>query len=296
MKLVLQNLGRQYRNGVWGLRALSLSFAPGVVGVVGPVGAGKTTLMRLLSTVISPTEGQALADERDIRRRAAAFRRRLGYLPQRFDVYAGLSARAFLNYVAAIKGVEAGQLPVAQAIDQVGLSEVADQKMGGYSLSLRRRVGLAQALLGQPRLLLIDEPGAALPAEERQRFFRCLEQVLAAGVLEQALVLIATENVADVASLAGRLVLLQAGQVVWDASPDELLRSVQGKVWAMPVDQTQLVEIKRQYLISDLTRQGERVQLRIVADASPGEKAAPVDPTPVDAYLYQMRRRNAAGL
>ena len=301
MELAIDGLGRQYKNGVWGLREFSLTTQAGVLAVVGATGAGKTTLMRLLATVMPPTMGTITWNGEQVSRRPNVLRRVLGYLPQHFDVYAGLSGREFLSYVAALKGVKWKATPscVEQVLAKVGLSKVADGKMGGYSNGMRRRVGLAQALLNDPQLLLVDEPGATLEPEERAEFCDLL------GTLcDRRVVIVATDRIGDVASTAMTLVLMHGGRSVWidgglnaeravQVTPAQLVCSVKDQVWSVTVDQNALVEIRRRHLISGQERLGGQARLRIVSDEKPHPGAAPVETTLEDAYVYAMHSRRA---
>jgi ABC-2 type transport system ATP-binding protein len=286
MNLVVDNLGKQYKSGAWGLREFSLTIDPGILAVVGPLGAGKTTLMRMLATVLSPTEGTMAWQGQDVSARPGVLRRVLGYLPQDFGLYGDLSGRAFLLYIAALKGLgrKASRVRVAQVVEKVGLSVVIGQKMETYSNDMRRRVGLAQALLNEPQLLLVDEPGATLDPQERARFVDLL------GTLaDHRLVILATDSIGDVASIASTLVLLQGGRLVLHTVPGEWVRSMSERVWSVTVDQDTWVEMRRQYLISHLERQGGQVRLRIVSAAKPHRDAVPVEPTLEDAYASSVR-------
>jgi ABC-2 type transport system ATP-binding protein len=301
VELAIDGLGRQYKNGVWGLREFSLATQAGLLAVVGATGAGKTTLMRLLATVMPPTLGSITWDGQPVGRQPNVLRRVLGYLPQHFDVYAGLSGREFLAYVAALKGVKWGATTsrVEQALAKVGLSKVADDKMGSYSKGMRRRVGLAQALLNDPQLLLIDEPGAMLEPRERAEFCDLL------GTLcDRCVVIVATDRIGDVASSATTLVLMQGGRSVGidgclkaeravQVTPAQLVRSVKEPVWSVAVDQNALVEIKRRHLISGQERLGGQTRLRIVSDVKPHPEAVPVETTLEDAYVYALRGRRS---
>jgi ABC-2 type transport system ATP-binding protein len=295
MELLMDGLGKRYKSGAWGLRGLTLTLEPGtILGLIGPAGAGKTTLLRMLATVMPPTEGAITWDGVDVVKHPDALRPVLGYLPQYFGVYAALSGRVFLQYVAALKGVSgrAGRLRVAELIDRLGLSEIADQAMGRYPNGMRWRVGLAQALLNDPQLLLVDEPGLPLSLEERSRFCDLLGTL--AGY---RLVIVATDDVEDVAATAAAIALLKGGRLyVPDigpgsgptTTPERLVGSVRSLVWSLTVSRDALVEVRRQHLISGSERQGNQTQLRIVSAVRPHPDAVLVEPTLQDAYTYHI--------
>jgi len=288
MNLVIDTLGRQYSNGTWGLRAFSMDFEPGLWVVLGPVGVGKTTLLSMLSTVLRPTEGTIRWQERDIWANPTAFRRLLGYVPQHFATYGQLSGRQFLLYLAALKGLggKKSSLRTDALLEQVGLADVADLPVGSWSNDGRRRLALDQALLNDPQVLIVDEPGESLTDAECADFCQLL------GVVGQdRLTIVATERgVHDVASFAERLVLLQEGQLLLCQTPQEMVQSVSGRVWSLVVTPNTLVEIRRQYLISKQEREAGEITLRVLADAKPHPDAAVIEPTLEDAYAYFMNQ------
>jgi ABC-type multidrug transport system ATPase subunit len=300
VELAIENLSKQYTNGVWGLRAFSLDAQAGMLAVVGPAGAGKTTLMRLLATVMPPTLGSIAWNGVPVGRQPKRLRHVLGYLPQHFDGYARLSGRAFLAYVAALRGVKWGatHARVEYVLDRVGLARVADQQIGGYSPGMRRRVGLAQALLNDPQLLLIDAPGAALEKGERAEFCDLL-----GGLGDRCLVIVATDAIGDIASTASKLVLLQGGRPVRIAdthtehgvqlTPAELVRSMSDQVWSVTVDQNAFVEIRRHHLISSQKRVGGQVALRIVSREKPHPEAVAVGAELQDAYMHAISQHRS---
>jgi ABC-type lipoprotein export system ATPase subunit len=241
-----------------------------------------------------PTEGAFAWAGAAIGPRPHAYRRALGYLPQRFDFYSQLSAVTFLRYVAALKGLDAptGRDRVAALVERLGLAQIADQRMGGYPHAMRWRVGLAQAVLNDPALLLLDEPAAELAAEERQAFYDLLREFV-----DRRLVIVATDRANDVASFATHVALLRAGRLLDLAgagaagqcvTPDWLVTSARDVVWSVAVDQNAFVEIRRTALLSQVAREGGRVHLRIVAPARPHPDAVRVAPTLDDACAYHI--------
>lgn len=303
MELNVDGLGKRYRNGEWGLRGLTLTLEPGIVlGLVGPAGAGKTTFLRLLATVMPPTEGTIAWEGEDIVKRPKALRQTLGYLPQYFGVYAALSGQAFLRYVAALKGMpdRAARSRVAELVERLGLSEVAGQTMKHYPNDKRWHVGLGQALLNDPQLLLVDEPGTTLGPEERSHFYD-----LVGSFAARRAVVVATDIVEDVAPIATTIAMLKGGQLVVPdigsgaqpcVTPDLLLRSVRDRVWSLTVSRDVLAEIKRRHLISRTERQGNQTRLWVISAVRPHPDAVPDDPTLRDAYVYHTNESVSASL
>jgi ABC-2 type transport system ATP-binding protein len=295
MELSIGRLGKRYRNGAWGLRELTLALEPGtVLGLVGPAGAGKTTFLRLLATVMPPTEGTIVWGGEDVLKHPDVLRQTLGYLPQYFGVYAALSGQAFLRYIAVLKGVpdRVARSRVSELVERLGLSEMAGQTMSHYSNDKRWHVGLGQALLNDPQLLLVDEPGMTLGPEERSQFYDLLGELVAGRT-----VVVATDVVEDVASVATTIAMIRGGQLLVPdvgpgaqpcVTPDLLLRSVHGRVWSLTVSRDVLVEIRRQHLISGSEREGDQTRLRILSAVRPHPDAVPGDPTLRDAYTFHM--------
>jgi ABC-2 type transport system ATP-binding protein len=269
--------------GVKALADFSLQLAPGVLGLLGPNGAGKSTLMRILATVTRPSAGRVLWQGEDIVRHPGALRRVLGYLPQDFGIYPNLSAREFLGYLAAVKGLDPRRTGarVEELLDLVHLSDTGRRPLGSFSGGMRQRVGIAQALLNDPRLLIVDEPTVGLDPEERVRFRNLLSDL--AG---ERIVILSTHIVTDVESTAATIAIIDHGQLLAHGSPEELLRTVAGRVWEWTVPGAQLVEARRRLVVSSTARRGDGIVLRVVGDEAPAAAAVPVAPSLEDAYLY----------
>src|SRR6202166_4600310 len=240
MRLVVENLSKEYRGGVQRVRALSnvqFSLGPGVLGLLGPNGAGKSTLMRILATITKPTAGRVLWNDTEIARQPDALREVLGYLPQDFGIYPHLNAIEFLEYLAAVKGVSAGaaRTRIRQLLELVHLTGAATRPLGGYSGGMRQRIGIAQALLSDPQLLIVDEPTAGLDPEERVRFRNLLSELSG-----ERIVILSTHIVSDIEATATDIALISSGTLVAHATPEELLRQVEGKVWEAVVPSTEL--------------------------------------------------------
>jgi len=281
MELTIENLGRRYGNQ-WALRQLSLRCGPGMLGLVGPNGAGKTTLMRMLVTLLEPTEGTIRWDGQDTRAHGEALREALGYLPQEFGIYREFTGRQFLRYLAAMKGLpkDLAKRRVDEVLELVNLERVADRKLTTYSGGAKQRLGIAQALLNDPELLIVDEPTAGLDPAERVRF-----RTLLASLTTNRIVMLSTHIIGDVEAVASRLVILQEGRMLADTTPEAILASTAGKVWSVTTDQATAMQLQATYQVSAMIHQPNGVLLRLISPGRPHEAATVVEPSLEDAYL-----------
>jgi ABC-2 type transport system ATP-binding protein len=293
MKLLIEGVSKQYSRKLWGLRDLRMEIGPGVVGLLGPNGAGKSTLMRILATVTRATEGRVLWNDVDIARTPDPLRSVLGYLPQDFGVYPHLTAREFLEYLAAAKGLDAAaaRRRIDELLGVVNLGEVRDRALGGFSGGMKQRVGIAQALLNDPQLLIVDEPTAGLDPEERVRFRNLLSELSG-----ERIVILSTHIVSDVEAIATDIAILGGGWLLAHAAPEELLRAVEGRVWECVIPSAELAAARQQFQISGSVRREDGVHVRVVAAQRPGPEAVLVAPSLEDAYLncIAMQRASAA--
>ena len=282
MKLTIKNVSKRYSNKVLGLHNFSLDLRPGILGLLGPNGAGKSTLMNILATITRPTEGQVLWNGVDIAKQPDELRRVLGYLPQSFGVYPNLSAQEFLEYLAAVKGLDSrsARRRIDELLQLVNLTEVRKRPLGGYSGGMKQRVGIAQALLNDPQLLIVDEPTVGLDPEERVRF-----RDLIADLSGERIVILSTHIVSDVEATATRIVITNQGRLVTDTSPERFLRLMDGMVWEWLVSSDELPHAKKKYLTSGTLRRPDGVQLRVISVDAPSRDARQVSPTFEDAYL-----------
>jgi ABC-2 type transport system ATP-binding protein len=282
LSLGIEGLGKQYRRDLWGLRDLSLQLGPGVLGLLGPNGAGKSTLMRILATITKPTTGRVTWNGADIARAPDELRATLGYLPQDFGVYPNLNAVEFLDYMAAIKGLDgrSARRRIDELLQLVNLTEARRRPLGGYSGGMKQRVGIAQALLNDPQLLIVDEPTAGLDPEERARFRNLLSDLSG-----QRIVIFSTHIVSDVEAVATEIALINRGQLVRHASPEALLQTLEGRVWEWVVPSADLPALKQRYRFSSEARRADGVHLRVVAEAPPDPGARPVAPNLEDVFL-----------
>ncbi|MBV8466227.1 MAG: ATP-binding cassette domain-containing protein [Burkholderiales bacterium] len=259
-----------------------MNLRPGIVGLLGPNGAGKSTLMRMLATLTVPTAGSIGWNGVDIAARPDALRRDLGYLPQEFGVYTALSAREFLRYMAAVKGLQHKHAAarVEECLHLVGLSDRANDRLGSMSGGMRQRVGIAQALLNDPTLVIVDEPTVGLDPEERMRFRNLLTDL--AG---ERLVVLSTHIVSDVEASAATLALLAKGRLQFHDTPEVLIQRAQGRVWEWTTTAAHLGEVRSRHRVSASQRRPDGIRLRVVADRAPSADAEAVVPTLEDAYV-----------
>lgn len=291
MKLVIEGVGKLYKGKVWGLRDFSMELDRGVLALVGPNGAGKSTLMRILATVTKPTEGRVTWNDTDIAQSPDELRAVLGYLPQDFGIYPNLNAVEFLEYLAALKGLDgrAARKRIQELMHIVNLFEVRKRPLGGYSGGMKQRVGIAQALLNDPKLLIVDEPTAGLDPEERVRFRNLLSDL--AG---ERIVILSTHIVSDAEATATEIAIINRGYLLEHARPERLLQTVEGKVWQWVIPSTELTAVKQEYLISSTARRGDGVHIRVVGKKPPGSDAQAVTPTLEDSYLYIISSANVS--
>jgi ABC-2 type transport system ATP-binding protein len=289
LKLVIEKVSKRYGRGAWALHDFSLELGTGVLGLLGPNGAGKTTLMSILATITRATQGRVLWNGTDVASNPDALRAVLGYLPQDFGVYPNLNAIEFLEYLAAVKGLDAAtsKRRIDELLNLVNLTDVRKRPLGGYSGGMKQRVGIAQALLNDPQLLIVDEPTAGLDPEERVRFRNLLSELSG-----ERIVILSTHIVSDVEATATDIALISQGTLVAHASPEELLQKVEGKVWEWVLPSAELNAARQRYIISSTTRRGDGVHARVLANAPP-DGAQSIAPNLEDAYLHCLSQHRA---
>jgi ABC-2 type transport system ATP-binding protein len=289
MNLSIKNVSKQYRRDFWGLRDFSLELGAGVLGLLGPNGAGKSTLMRILATVTDKTGGAVTWNGVDIAKHPDNLRQVLGYLPQDFGVYPNLNALEFLEYMAAIKGLDrkSAKRRIDELLQLVNLVDSARRPLGGYSGGMKQRVGIAQALLNDPQLLIVDEPTAGLDPEERVRFRNLL-----ADLSGERIIILSTHIVSDVEATATSIAIINKGQRITHSAPETILQAVEGKVWTWVVSSDEFAKLKQRHLISSTARRSDGVHVRVVSARQPNLTAEPVSATLEDAYLYLISRSN----
>ncbi|WP_434930647.1 ABC transporter ATP-binding protein [Shewanella sp. HL-SH5] len=297
MQLDIQSLSQQYQSGKHvklAINALSLKIEPGILGLLGPNGAGKSSLMRILATITKPTAGKILWNGQDIVRSPQVLRHELGYLPQYFGVYDQLSAVEFLHYIASLKGLpksKANQV-IDELIDKLNLTHAAHMPLKGYSGGMKQRIGIAQALLNDPKLLIIDEPTVGLDPHERANFRQLLTEL--AG---DRCIIFSTHIVSDIESIANRIAIMNTGQLIQSDTPSSLLQKMANKCWQLTTDFNELKHIQHEFIVSHSVRKEDKVELNIVADHCPDARAIARTPSLEDAYLYfTSRQQPQAGL
>jgi ABC-type multidrug transport system ATPase subunit len=291
VELVMESVGFAYPGGHRAVDGVGMRLGAGVVGLLGPNGAGKSSLMRVLATLARASSGRVTWRGEDIARTPDVLRGELGYLPQDFGVYDALSAREFLAFLAAVKGLPTRRVGerVAQCLDMVGLADVADRRLGGFSGGMRQRVGIAQALLNDPRLLIVDEPTVGLDPDERMRFRHLLAELAA-----DRLVILSTHIVSDIEASAGDLAVLVGGQLRFHGTPEALIADAQGCVWSWTVPSDRLAEVRAAHRISRAQRRADGVEIRVVGDRTPSNDATAIAPDLEDAYLWRLHRAELA--
>lgn len=288
MEIVLQGLTKTYRGGMRALSGVDLTIPTGMYGLLGPNGAGKTTLMRILAGILRPTHGTVWIGEHDCGTESGrvAVKRTLGYLPQELGLYPDLSAREFLDYIGILKGVEdraARHRRVDELLETVALANVANRKLKTFSGGMKRRVGIAQALLNDPQLLIVDEPTAGLDPEERIRFRNLL-----ADLAGNRTVLLSTHIVEDVAQTCRMLAVLAGGQVRFGGSVAELVQAACGKVWTVT---TNGPKPNGDFTVVSTLHLGTAVQYRLIGEPAPLTGAVPAAPSLEDGYVWLMREQ-----
>lgn len=282
MELSLDRLTKHYGSKI-AVDGVSATLKPGVYGLLGANGAGKTTLMRMLCAILESTSGEVLLNGQEIISMGADYRNVLGYLPQEFGFYPNYSAMEFLLYVAALKGIPKGiaKKRANELLEMVGLNHVANKKIKTFSGGMKQRVGIAQALLNNPQILILDEPTAGLDPKERVRFRNLLSEY--AG---DKIVILSTHIVSDIEAIADEVLLMKKGKFMLQGMVPELTREADGKVWEVLVSSKEAAKWQTRYTVANLRHEGENMVLRIISDDMPGENATLCEATLEDLYLY----------
>jgi ABC-2 type transport system ATP-binding protein len=284
--LSIRNVSKKYANGVQALSNVSLDIPPGMYGLLGPNGAGKSTLMRTLATLQEPDAGQVFLGDIDVIHQKEAVRETLGYLPQEFGVYPKSSAEELLDYFAVLKGItnrDERRAATEALLRQTNLWDKRKQKLGGYSGGMRQRFGVAVALLGNPQLLIVDEPTAGLDPTERVRFLNLLSEL---G--ENSVVILSTHIVEDVSELCTNMAIINQGQILLEAEPLAAVAALRGRIWRKLTDKAALPALEQEHQLISAKLLSGRTLVHVHSEAMPGNGFEPVEPDLEDVYFSAM--------
>ena len=282
MELQMVNLTKRFGDFT-AVDNMNLRITNGVYGLLGVNGAGKTTLMRMICTLLTPTSGQILCDGKDILKMEGEYRNLLGYLPQEFGFYPDFSVKDYLLYIASLKGIRpvVAKKRVKELLSQVGLSKAAGKKMKKLSGGMKRRVGIAQAILNNPKILILDEPTAGLDPTERVRFRNLISELS-----KERIVILSTHIVSDVEYIANEIWLMKNGRLMQQGSLEVVLDSMPEKVWSFVTSQAEAAKFMKQYKVSNMKTDRDGVELRIISAEQPTASARAVQPNLEDVFLY----------
>jgi ABC-type multidrug transport system ATPase subunit len=288
--LIIETLTHVYPGGVKALDDVSLTIPRGMFGLLGPNGAGKSTLMRIVATLQAPTAGFVRFDGIDVLKDPDALRRKLGYLPQDFGVYPRVSAIDMLDHIAVLKGLadRAERKAVVEGLlAQVNLWDVRKKALSGFSGGMRQRFGIAQALIGDPQLIIVDEPTAGLDPEERNRFLNLL-----AEIGENVVVLLSTHIVDDVADLCPQMAIIADGRIVREGAPQALIASLDGRIWRKTIDKAELAALRQSHTVISTRLFAGRTVVHVLADHDPGDGFRPEAGSLEDVYFSTLNATN----
>lgn len=291
MSLVIRNLSKRYRNGVQALDDVSLTIPTGMFGLLGPNGAGKSTLMRTIATLQAADSGSVDLDGIDVLRDKTAVRRVLGYLPQEFGLYPKVTAARMLNHFAELKGIAPASRRrevVDRLLQKTNLDAAGQQNLGGFSGGMKQRFGIALALLGDPKLIIVDEPTAGLDPEERVRFLNLLSEI---G--ENIIVILSTHIVGDVSDLCPRMAIIHRGRVIRAGEPTDLAAELQGHVFRKVVDKDELPQLREQHQVISTRLAAGRSLVHVYSETDPGNSFEAVTPDLQDVYFRAVQQQEA---
>ena len=281
MGLELQNVTKTYDKKVLG--GISCKFSRGVYGLLGPNGSGKSTLIRTICDIESPTSGNILYNGEKVSVLGEKYRNILGYVPQKIGFYPDFTAREFLQYMAIMKGIEKSRIAkrIDEVMEVVNLKNIEKKKIKNFSGGMKQRLGIAQAILNNPKLLILDEPTVGLDVEERMNFKQFISEYSS-----DRIIIFATHIVSDIEDIGNEILILKDGRMKAQATPEKLLLAIQGKVWECDCDKTDVQKIKNQYKVSNTKAKGDQVEVRLLAAERPMDHAMPVEGNLQDLYLF----------
>ena len=288
MQLIISNLSKTYSNGVTALNRVSLRISTGMYGLVGPNGAGKSTLMRTIATLQEAEAGSVRLDDLDVLREKDAVRRLLGYLPQEFGLYPKVSAIDMLTHIAILKGISGrGQRKdlVTSLLQQTNLYDVRNKKLGTFSGGMKQRFGIAVALIGAPKLIIVDEPTAGLDPSERHRFLNLLSTI---G--QNVIVILSTHIIDDVRELCTRMAIIDKGEVLLESSPQVVIDEIAGKMWKKSIDTSELTANQQNWRVVSSHLVSGKTQIRVYSDTAPDATFTPTEATLEDVYFMKLNR------
>lgn len=283
MILKIDNLTKNYGK-FRALNSVSQSFGPGIYGLLGPNGAGKSTMMNMIAGVLAPTEGEITLDGINIVSMGKEYRRIFGFMPQVTGYYSNFTARKFLQYIAALKGIKDKKVinsRIDEMLEMVNLTDSANKKIGGFSGGMKQRLGIAQALLNDPSIIIFDEPTAGLDPKERIRF-----KNLISGMSKDKIIILATHIVSDIESVADSIIVLNKGRIVQSGTVEECLNTIKGKVYILPADEREIPELSDKYTVVSMSAKTGDSYLRVVGDEIPEGGIASDKVTLEDLYIY----------
>jgi len=290
MKIQIQGLNKIYPNGNHALKKIDLEFGTGMFGLLGPNGAGKSTLMRIIVTLMKPSSGIVMVDGKDIQKNRKELRKMLGYLPQDFRFFTSLKTWEFLDYSGSLAGMKNRKerlTEVDRLLDQVGLLEVRDRQANKLSGGMKRRLGIAQALIGNPKLIVVDEPTTGLDPDERIRFRNILSQLSQKDVT----IILSTHIVGDISSTCQGMALLNKGNLAFSGSPEKLVNNADGHVFKLYLNQYEYDRVKEQYNVISTIPIETGWEVQIVSDEVPDFKSTKITPNIEHAYVYYMEHK-----
>jgi ABC-2 type transport system ATP-binding protein len=289
MELIIQNLSKTYSNGVHALKNVNLTIPKGMFGLLGPNGAGKSSLMRTIATLQEADSGSITLGNLDVLQQKNETRKILGYLPQEFGVYPKISAETMLDHIASLKGIQNAQerkAVVSELLDRVNLAHVKKKNLGTYSGGMKQRFGVAQALLGNPQLIIVDEPTAGLDPAERNRFYNLLSEI---G--ENTIVILSTHIVEDVTNLCSNMAIICLGEVIAQGNPNDLIAEMQGKVWRKIIEKRELDRYRADFQVISTQLKTGKTQIHILKDNQPDDTFQSVEADLEDVYFSRISEK-----
>lgn len=292
MEIIIEDLNKTYANGNHALKDVNLTLKNGIFGLLGPNGAGKSTLMKILVTLMKPSQGTVTVNGMDLHKNRKQVRSMLGYLPQDFRFFSKLKTSEFLDYAARLAGMRKTKernIAVDKMLHEVGLFEARDRKASKLSGGMKRRLGIAQALINDPKIIIIDEPTTGLDPEERIRFRNLLSTISTQDVI----IILSTHIVGDISSTCNNMALLNNGEVAYAGSPDDLIRQAEGSVWLIKADEKEYWEINEKFPVISTIPSKDGWEIQVVANTMDKYNAIEIKPNLEHAYIYFMESKTA---